>query len=299
LEASALQIGLVIVCLVASAGLAMPRGGAAAPSAWHTGSEPAKGDRHAKVSLITGVPHVAPGGELVVGVAFDIQPDWHIYWNGRNDSGTAPEVEWSLPAGWTASELRWPAPIRHVAPGDLLDHVYEKDATLLVTLKAPESAKIGSSFKISAKVNYLVCNEACVPESAEVATDIRVEKSAAPIDTINPRVEAAEKRVPKPLGPTSHRVSLSWKGATAEWRAPEAARMEFFPTEDSSQIKDLLRSGASSTNTLRLTLEDSEKPEPLVGVLGLHFKGRPSAWYSVRVARGQALAVPDEKETKQ
>ena len=47
----------------------------------------------------------------------------------------------TLPAGYKAGEMLWPAPARHVSNGGLLDHVYEGRAMILLPVEVPADAK--------------------------------------------------------------------------------------------------------------------------------------------------------------
>jgi hypothetical protein len=87
-------------------------------------------ENHATPEIILEDDAIAPGGTTWIGVRFKIENGWHLYWNGRNDSGSPPSFAGELPAGYTLGEWLWPAPKRHIAPGDILDHIYE-DSVLL------------------------------------------------------------------------------------------------------------------------------------------------------------------------
>lgn len=264
---------------------------------------PGAAARHAKVQILSDLSSIAPGGTAVLGIAFDIQPKWHIYWNGRNDSGTAPEVEWKLPEGWTVSPLRWPAPERHVAPGDIVDHVYEGQAVLLATLTAPKDAKPGSAAAISAKVSYLVCNEACVPESADVSVNVNVRADAekehgAASGPRNTRIVNAEKRLPVPISQAAERVKLSWEAATATIRVPGATRVEFFPSEACADIKNLVTDGAKDGDVLQLTIE-GDPDKRLDGVIAVRRAKAPSEWYVIEAARWAASGAASDARKDQ
>ncbi len=41
-----------------------------------------------------------------------MRQNWHVYWRNPGDSGLPPEVAWTLPAGFSAGPLQWPAPSR-------------------------------------------------------------------------------------------------------------------------------------------------------------------------------------------
>ena len=65
---------------------------------------------HVHVDLVADAASVQPGRELSLGVRFVLEEGWHVYWRNPGDSGEAPSVEWTLPAGFAAGELEWPTP---------------------------------------------------------------------------------------------------------------------------------------------------------------------------------------------
>src|ERR1700731_3248130 len=68
---------------------------------------------HLKVSLVSDKATLpADGAATHIGLLFDLQPEWHIYWTTAGDSGEPPEVKWTLPAGVSAAPLEFPAPKR-------------------------------------------------------------------------------------------------------------------------------------------------------------------------------------------
>src|SRR3546814_14382222 len=51
-----------------------------------------------------------PGEIARVGLRLEHRPEWHSYWRNPGDSGLATEISWTLPEGWDAGGLEWPAP---------------------------------------------------------------------------------------------------------------------------------------------------------------------------------------------
>ena len=49
---------------------------------------------HAKIDLLIEKNEVTTNEDFVVGIKFDIEPGWHIYWKNPGDSGLPAEVEW-------------------------------------------------------------------------------------------------------------------------------------------------------------------------------------------------------------
>ena len=64
----------------------------------------------ATVELITGLSRLSTASELWIGLRFQLQDKWHIYWRNPGDSGGPPTVTWHLPHGVAASDIVWPMP---------------------------------------------------------------------------------------------------------------------------------------------------------------------------------------------
>ena len=58
-----------------------------------------------RVELAAGQAGVRHGGRVEVGVRFELDPDWHVYWRNSGDSGVPVGIEWELPAGVTAEMI--------------------------------------------------------------------------------------------------------------------------------------------------------------------------------------------------
>jgi thiol:disulfide interchange protein DsbD len=124
---------------------------------------------------------VAPGGTVSVALEQDIREGWHTYWVNPGDAGAATDIQWTLPAGWSAGKIQWPYPIREPV-GPLMDYGYEGKPWLLIDLTAPKTAKPGDIATLSAVVNWLVCKEVCVPEEATLAVSLRIDAAPGPAD---------------------------------------------------------------------------------------------------------------------
>ncbi|QVL49343.1 MAG: thioredoxin family protein [Thiocapsa sp.] len=107
---------------------------------------------------------IAPGETMDLALVFEIRPGWHTYWRNPGDSGDPPRVDWTLPEGVEAGPLSWPRP--EVIPvGPLANYGYSERVVHLVALSVPADWPIGEPVRIRADVEWLVCEEHCVPES--------------------------------------------------------------------------------------------------------------------------------------
>lgn len=149
---------------------------------------------------------VAPGQKVWAALTQKIRPHWHTYWINPGDSGIPTEINWTLPAGWKADPITWPAPQRF-AIGPLVNFGFQDKAQLLVGLTVPADAVPGSHATLSATVNWLVCEEVCIPESGDLSIDVPVVAQTAPTEP-----EAAslftEARAALPM-PNPYPASLS------------------------------------------------------------------------------------------
>jgi thiol:disulfide interchange protein DsbD len=142
---------------------------------------------HATVRLVAGHDASRPASAQLLGVRFDIEPGWHIYWKHPGGAGLATEVRWLLPKGLEAGPLQWPLPIAFTQAEGIPGYGYEGAVVLAAELHgAAASAPFG------AEVSWLACREVCVVGRAELAGELGV----LPAD---PALSAWSSVLPAPL----------------------------------------------------------------------------------------------------
>jgi len=138
------------------------------------------GGRKATVDLIAARDAVVPGERLQLGLQFTVKDRWHIYWQNSGDSGMPPRVDWKLPDGFEAGDLQFPVPKRHEAAGGLIvTNILEGDPVLLVDLETPETID-AEKVRLAAHIKYLICEESCIREQADVELTLPVKATGAP-----------------------------------------------------------------------------------------------------------------------
>jgi DsbC/DsbD-like thiol-disulfide interchange protein len=123
---------------------------------------------HARITLVSEQISIQPGSKFWVGLHFELEKHWHIYWVNPGDSGEPPRVAWNLPQGFRAGPINWPAPRRLENP-PLVDYGYEDDVLLLAPLYSPRRIPARRSAELRATVKWLVCSSICIPEQQHVA----------------------------------------------------------------------------------------------------------------------------------
>jgi DsbC/DsbD-like thiol-disulfide interchange protein len=121
---------------------------------------------HAEVRLVASNREAAPGSPLLLGVRFDIEPGWHIYWRNPGGAGLATEVRWKLPEGLEAGELQWPLPVAFTQSDGIPGYGYEGSVVLAAEVDAPRTGSVDAV--VGADISWLACREVCVLGGAEL-----------------------------------------------------------------------------------------------------------------------------------
>lgn len=222
-------------------------------------------------TLYTEHTRVEPGQVTWLAVEFAIADGWHIYWPGQNDTGYSPHFDWKLPEGWTIGQPRWPAPHRHLSPGDLLDHVLEERAVVLFPAKAPPSVAPGSAAMLTCHVDWLVCKEMCVAESQDLMYTFRftdamhnpiAEKRSGDFELI----ALARQTLPKPLPCEGASLTVEVQDGVLVIHSDIPGRLVFCPSDDARAVVDILQTCISETGELRVPFKPDDD-RPIAGVI--------------------------------
>jgi len=133
-----------------------------------------------KARLLVDAERVAPGERLRVGVLFDLDPGWHIYWRSPGDAGLPTELAWTS-AGLEVGPTKWTTPRAFSeSEGLITTYGYADRAFLHSDARVAEDASGEIELRVAAK--FLVCEIACVPGELELARTIGVAGDRAPAD---------------------------------------------------------------------------------------------------------------------
>lgn len=151
-----IALGLFMIALVAPGANAQT-----AASTWVN-------EDFASVRLISARETIDGQNELRLGLEFELQPDWKIYWRSAGDAGFPPQLDWSGSTNITDGEIRWPAPHRFSIFG-LETFGYKDHIILPIDVPIIDPAQ---TVQIKLDIDYLVCSDVCIPASAHFDLDI-------------------------------------------------------------------------------------------------------------------------------
>lgn len=215
---------------------------------------------------------LTPGRTAWLALHFTIRPGWHTYWLNPGDAGEKTEIAWTLPPGFAAGAIQWPAPQRLVEPGNIAVYGYTETATHLVQVTVPPDVKPGERVTIAAEARWLVCEKICLPEEGKFSLSLPVQAgpggNEAPVEGRWSDVfDQARAALPKP-SPWPARYQLSGRtlmlrveGAVLD--ASRLASIEFFPASTGAVMAAAPQSIRHDAKGFTLTVEATSKTAAL------------------------------------
>ena len=234
---------------------------------------------HLVAELVARDQSIAPGATTYVALRQKIDKGWHTYWRNSGDSGEATRIAWTLPAGWTAGDIVWPAPTRQPT-GPLMNYGYQGEVLLPVPVTAPADAKPGQSVTLKAAATFLVCEEICVPEDAVLTLSLPVvEGLAEPNPAWSGPIAKALSDAPTPAAFTSvfakQGTTLALAITGQALKGADVSQAYFFPFDSTvidhakPQVIERGPDGLTLTLTPGYAFQEGDGPKAMAGVLSL------------------------------
>lgn len=158
----------------------------------------------AAVRLIASGATTGENGEVQLGLHFKLAKGWKIYWRSPGDAGFPPTTDWSASSNLAEAKQSWPVPHRFSLFG-LETFGYGDEIVFPITAKVE---RVGDGLNLRGQVNYLVCDEICIPHNQEISLDL----SAGP-----------DSRAPEGFLIDSYNAMVPDDGTRAGWSLISAA----------------------------------------------------------------------------
>jgi thiol:disulfide interchange protein DsbD len=253
-------------------------------------AQPVDGGR-AMVELIAERDRVEPGETLYAAIKMELDDGWHVYWRNAGDAGLPPEVRVLDGSDVTEAALGpfvWPIPhLLPVVDGEIMDYGYDDQLILPFPLTIPADAM--GSVQLNFLADYLICEEICIPETAEVSLTLPVGPSEPHIDhgtligkwiAKAPRDFEGEARIDASSSPW--KLSLKTEGGF-----DTGSDIRFYPfgheiSHPADQPLSFGRDGA----TLSLTPADDSLDGPLEGIIVVETADGARTGYTLTAGQG-------------
>lgn len=257
--------------------------------------------------LVASVASVEPGSEIYLGVHQQIIPHWHTYWKNPGDSGLATTIKWSLPEGAVASDILWPIPSRSGLEG-ITNYGYSDQVTLLSKIKIPASLNAGDKFLAQATVDWLVCNEECIPQQVKLALELPVVAAGTSQHSESVYIKQALTQLPVE-NPWPVKLSATKDGYQLHFNLPaeQASQVKavwFYPSEWGRLAQNADQPHQLQNDGIRLQLPIGETPlaagEPLRGVLVINLdrpEGPSATGFELSLTPDAAVAETNSNST--
>lgn len=271
-------------------------------------------EHYAHVSVVPEKQNVTPGETIKLATIIDLADHWHVYWRNPGDSGLPVDIQWTAPKGFEIGDITWPVPDK-IVYDILANYGYFKRVVFTQDLTIPANMPAGK-IELKEKINLLVCNEICVPESYTIP--ITLNDPAAPQANNDAlfQTEAKEKLPQKLTGDfsfSSNKKNLIIRLENVDTKSLKIGKndtLEFFPRDYGIIMHAQAPTFSYDENSISLTQARGDQPlddfDVLPGLLVIRKNGdKSSAGYAITLkANGKSLknsasaAAPQTPENK-
>lgn len=172
-----------------------------------------------------------------VGIYFEPDPGWHVYWINPGDSGAAPRFNFS-PTNLSVGEILWPFPTR-LPIAHLVNLGYEGDVAYLFKAGADpielrsKSREPGKA-RLEVELEWLVCKEDCIPGFGTLTLErpIRSDNHVWQAET-RALVQRFQAQLPMP------ETQSPWRITCAYWGSNGALTLSLKPVSSGIPVADL------------------------------------------------------------
>ena len=183
---------------LAALAVASPVWGASGPAVQARGAGAYdSGNPRVEAMLVVDAAELAPGESVRVGVLFELDPGWHIYWRNAGESGLPTELDYRFP-GARVGPIRWPVPkVFRESDGFLTTYGYSTE--VLLASEAVVEARGPGMARIEVEADFVTCQIGCIPGSITLGRDIPVTPSGkSGPGTVSELFDTWEQRLPHP-----------------------------------------------------------------------------------------------------
>lgn len=197
------------------------------PAAWAQfelpGASPAT-----KAELVSEVKTIAAGAKFSVALKLDHPNGWHSYYQNSGGVELPPAIKWTLPDGFNAGPIQWPAP--EVKDGFFgKSFVFTGSPVFLIDITAPATLEAGKTVTLTANASWQICEDSCINEEKPLTLDLpagaSMENNPATADLF------AKARASQPAKPSNWKFSAQPAAGDILLRVEPGGALQNDPTD--------------------------------------------------------------------
>jgi thiol:disulfide interchange protein DsbD len=156
-------------------------------------------DNPLKIELVSEVTSIQPGEPFYVGLHLQHPAGYHTYWKFPGIVGVPTGAQWTLPKGFKAGPIEWPAP-QQVNMFEIKAQGFHGEVILPVRITPPRDLAVGTKVTLKAKAVWMCCGRDCNPGVADLSLELPVKEAAPETDARWAALfQSARQSEPKPL----------------------------------------------------------------------------------------------------
>ncbi|MSR88853.1 MAG: hypothetical protein EXS67_04280 [Candidatus Margulisbacteria bacterium] len=153
--------------------------------------------------IVTEFSQMSPGQTAWIGIRLTLEKGWHTYWQNPGDNGLPVKINWTLPKGVTVDAVLWPAPTSF-RTGTFLNYGYTDEVIAMARIHLSPTLTVGDSLNLGAEAKWLICQESCIPQSANLKGRIHLVLPGKEKHVELASLEKTQKQLPKALKSTGN-----------------------------------------------------------------------------------------------
>ena len=182
-----------------------------------------------KATLVSEFKTLEAGKPFSVALRLEHPQGWHSYYRNSGGIEEGPSIRWSLPEGFSAGPIQWPAPT--VKDGLLgKSFIYEGSPVFLVEIQTPPKLEPGTKVALKADAAWQICDKSCINETQSFTLTLGVGSKAETDPSQAPLFAEARTKLPQKISGTSQ-ASSDGGDIVLRLQSDAAAITDFIPDQ--------------------------------------------------------------------
>jgi thiol:disulfide interchange protein DsbD len=180
----------------------------------------------ADLQFVSDVAAIQPSVPFTVALHIHHHEGFHTYWKNPGIVGVPTSIKWTLPEGFAAGPIPWPAP-EVVEMATHPAHGFHRDVLLLTEI-TPPAKLVADSVTLTGSLAWMACARECHPGFATRTITLAVNQAAqaTPNPAWTDKIAQERRNLPAP--------SNAWRATIESKRGESPIRLQIKPANDTA-----------------------------------------------------------------